>query len=74
MEGVLDIDIDVDINRHFWLSKGVFKVSSGTVEWYRRNYGTDFDDSEIASPDLVGIDGPVLERPYNKSSSIWFLC
>ena len=34
----------------FWLFKGRVKVSSGTVKWYRSNYGTDFDSSEIASP------------------------
>ena len=34
----------------FWLFKGGFKVSSGTVEWYTSSYGTDFDSSEIASP------------------------
>ena len=27
----------------FWLFKGAFKVSSGTVERYRSSYGTDFD-------------------------------
>ena len=35
----------------FWLLKGGFKVSSGVVEWYTiGSNGTDFDDSEIASP------------------------
>ena len=34
-----------------WLFKGGFKVSSGTVEWYRSNSGTDFDTSEMASPE-----------------------
>ena len=34
----------------FWLFEGSFKVSSVTVEWCRSSYGTDFDDSEIASP------------------------
>ena len=33
-----------------WLFKGGFKVSSGTLGWYRSSYGTDFDDSEIAGP------------------------
>ena len=33
----------------FWLFTGGFKVSSGTVYWYRRSYVTDFDKSEIAS-------------------------
>ena len=36
----------------FWPFKGGFKVSSGTVKWYRSRYGTDFDNSEIASPDV----------------------
>ena len=34
----------------FWLFQGGFKVSSGTVEWYRSSCGTLFDNSEIASP------------------------
>ena len=38
-----------------WLFKGGFKVSSGTVEWYRNMYGTDFDISEMASPALLGL-------------------
>ena len=33
----------------FWLFKGRFKVSSGAVEPYSINYGTDFDISQIAS-------------------------
>ena len=40
----------------FWLFKGCFKVSSGTVQWYGSSHGTDFDNSEIAGPfvgDLV---------------------
>ena len=32
----------------FWLFQAGFKVSLGTVYWYRSNYGTDFDISEIA--------------------------
>ena len=34
----------------FCLLKGGFKVSSGTVEWYKCSHCTDFDNSEIASP------------------------
>ena len=34
----------------FCLFKACFKVSSGTAEWYRISYGTDFDSSEIAGP------------------------
>ena len=33
------------------VSRG-FNVSSGTANWCRSSYGTDFDSSEIASPDL----------------------
>ena len=33
----------------FSLFNGGFKVSSGTVEWYISSYGTDFDNSGIAS-------------------------
>ena len=32
------------------LFKRAFKVSSGTVELYRSSYGTDLDNSELASP------------------------
>ena len=32
----------------FWLVNGGFKVSSGTVEWYRGSSGTDLDSSETA--------------------------
>ena len=34
----------------FWLFKGGFRLISGTVEWYRSSYGSDFNTSEIASP------------------------
>ena len=34
----------------FWLFKGGFKVTSGTLECYRSNSGTHFDNSEIGSP------------------------
>ena len=34
----------------FWLLTDGFKVSLGTLEWYRSSYGTDFDTSEIAGP------------------------
>ena len=34
----------------FWLFRGSFKASSGTVLWYRSSYGTNFENSEIASP------------------------
>ena len=37
-------------------------MSSGTVEWYRSSYGTDFDSSEIASPDIPVIPF-VCRRP-----------
>ena len=33
----------------FWLVEGGFKVSSG-ISWYVSSHGTDFDNSEIASP------------------------
>ena len=33
----------------FGLLTGGFNVSSGTVEWSRSSFGTDFDDPEIAS-------------------------
>ena len=33
----------------FWLFKGGFNVSSGTLSWYRSSYGTDFDNSETPS-------------------------
>ena len=34
----------------FWLIRGGFKVSLGAVEWYRSRCGTDFENSEMASP------------------------
>ena len=34
----------------FWLFKGGFKVSLGTVEWHIRSSDTEFDNSEIAGP------------------------
>ena len=34
---------------YFGSLKGV-QVSSGTVQWYRSGCGTDFDNSETASP------------------------
>ena len=37
---------------HFWLFKGSFKVSSGPVYSYRSSLGTDFDISEVVSPEL----------------------
>ena len=50
-----DIDIDVEgrctYKEVFWLLlKRCFKVSSGTLQWYRCSYGTDSDKSEIVSP------------------------
>ena len=36
----------------FWLFRGCFKVSLGVAEWYRSSYGTDSENSEIASPVL----------------------
>ena len=32
-----------------WLFERGFKVSLGPLSWYGNSYGTDFDDSEIAS-------------------------
>ena len=36
-----------------WLLKGGFRVSLGTVKWYRSSSGTDVDNSEITSPVMV---------------------
>ena len=49
----IDVEVDVDIDSYFGWLKGGFKVSSGTVSWYRSSYGADFDDSETASLGLV---------------------
>ena len=38
---------------YFGCLKGGLKVSSGTAEWYRSSYGTDFDNAETASPVLT---------------------
>ena len=35
----------------FWLFQRGLKVNRGTVKWYRTSYGTDFDNSGIATPD-----------------------
>ena len=37
----------------FGCLKGGFKVSSGTVEGYRSSCGTEFDNSESASPEFA---------------------
>ena len=34
----------------FWLFKGGFKASLGTLDWCTSSYGTDFENSGIASP------------------------
>ena len=55
--GYRDVDVDaeegvdVEVNSYFGSLKGAFKVSSGPVQWYRSSYGTDFENSEIASPE-----------------------
>ena len=36
----------------FWLFEGDFKVSSGTVSWYRNSEVPAFGNSDIASPKL----------------------
>ena len=55
----IDVEVDVDIEV-YWLFKRGFKVSSGTVgQWYRSSYGTNFDNSETASP----VEGTELWAP-----------
>ena len=56
----------------FWLLKGGFRVSSGTVKWYISSYATDFDNSEMASP-VKGSCKPLEPREYKGllSRSIW---
>ena len=44
------MDGEVDVDRHFGVQRRVFKVSLGTVKWYRSSYGTDYDNSEVAGP------------------------
>ena len=51
----------------FGLLKGVLKVSSGTVQWHRSSYGTDFDSSEVASP--VRICSAVAKAPFSDPES-----
>ena len=48
----------------FWLFTRGFKVSSGTVEWYRyrSSYGTDFENSEIASL-INGVEVSLASSP-----------
>ena len=52
MDVDIDVEVDVDIDWYFGCFEGGFKVSSGTAEWYRSrsSYGTDVDNSQIASP------------------------
>ena len=45
----MDVEVDVDVNRHLGCLKRGFKASSGIVQWYRSTYGSDFENSEIAS-------------------------
>ena len=40
----------------FWLCKGGFKVSSGILGWYKKSFGTDFDNSELVSTAWVEKD------------------
>ena len=37
--------VDVDVDRYFGCFRGASKVSSGTVQYYRSSYGSDFDNS-----------------------------
>ena len=38
----------------------VFKVSSGTVQWYRNSYGANFDNSDVANPDMGHTEEPAV--------------
>ena len=42
------------------LFKEGFKVSSGTVGWYRSSSGADFDNSETASPIKILYDPCII--------------
>ena len=46
----VEVDVDVEIDEYFGCFKAGFNATSGTVEWYGSSYGTDFSNSEIASP------------------------
>ena len=37
-------------SRRSMTGPAILAVSSGTIEWNRSSHGTDFDNSEIASP------------------------
>ena len=54
-----------------WLCKGAFKVSSGGVQQHRSNSGTDFDTSEIASPEQQGMPQHV-RQPTEEGPTGWF--
>ena len=49
-KGEIDVEVGVDMNRYLgFVYNGGFKVSSGTVQWYRSSYCTGCEHSEIAS-------------------------
>ena len=60
-----------------WLLQGDFKVSSGTIPWYRSSYGTDFDTSEIASPVIAEeaekswVQNPGMAINVSKGDNAW---
>ena len=31
----INVEVDVDVDKPFWLFEGGFKVSSGTLKWHR---------------------------------------
>ena len=60
---VLSLLICFDQGLPFWLFKGGFTVSSGTLKWCRSNYGTDFDKSEIAGLVILAGNGDCMAAP-----------
>ena len=49
--GLLKVDLShLKKARIVWLFEVGFNVSSGTAEWYRSSYGTDFENYENSEP------------------------
>ena len=58
-----DVEVEVDVDSYFGCLQGVPKSAEVLFPWYRSILGTDFDNSEIASPVI-----PHTESPCSKVS------
>ena len=64
----VDVEVDVDTDRRLGCGKGGFKVGSGTVEWYRTRYSTDFHNPEIATPVDPKLQRGSPAKPFTSSA------